>query len=464
MWLRLFVPRPVGLADNGDGIRMMCHFRVAPRPDDGGGYFDYAVLDYHVAPQVANACNPYPTSTRLLMQAAQRVSEGLGLQAQIDLRIVMVIYCLVAGVAVALFARVVSGGWMRQAVAAAAFWLVAADSAFATYPGSAFTETAGLMAMLLLAPAAVALARSGVGNRARVGAAFIFGGAGALTVGAKVPFVTSAVPMVAFLLWIVVRRGREPGRPARVPRRRDVLVRLAAGGAVVGILASGFVTYRDNPKDFGIINVTDTLFASVLAHGDDPAADLAEMQLPTALARYAGRSWWHEDPPQNDPAFGRAADRLTYSTIAEFLARHPGRAIEIADAGAQEYMSARPPYLGNYLEGAAPARTLECRVCLLSQPMSNNHGLGLVGYGFGALVLTAGAWWLLRARGSGSISHSFAVAGLLMLVINAVQFVTATYGEGIETTKHLVLAILAGFLAVLLLAVSAVTRFAEPGA
>lgn len=459
MALRLFVPHPVGLADNGDGVRLMCHLGLGPgRIGTANETFDHTVLDYGIPadPQAASlqGCVPYPSSTRLLMQFARMVSSLLHLQAALDLRVLLVLYCLVVGGVTAALCRLVSAGWWGHLVVATAVVLVAGDSAVATFPGSPFTETAAVFGLLVLAPAGVALARSveGRGRVMRWGALVCFAAAAALTVSAKVQMVTAAVPLLAFVAWRTARGGG---------RRRwhtQLATGLVVGLAVGAIALPALVTYRDNPKEFGVINATDTLFVGILGTSAHPAADLTELGLPPEMARFAGASWWDHVPPQSDPAFVQVRGRISYRTIAGFLVAHPWRAAEVADAGAKAFLAARPSDLGNYQRGDGPARATECRLCVLSTMMSNLQGMGLVAYVAIASAVVAGALIVMRRGAAGGRGHSLAVTSLLFSAVSALQFLTCAYGEAIETTKHMSLAVLSALLAGLLLVLSVMAR------
>ena len=448
---RMFLPTAIGLADNGDGPRLMCNLGLGPGVDGvTDRTFDHAVLEYARPAQASAksllACYPYPTTTRPLMQFAQGVTGALHLRADLDLRVLMALYCVVTAGACVMFCRL-SPGRGRIAVALAVL-VIAGDGAFAGYPGSPYTETAAIFALLLLAPAAALATRATTTSWVKPAAVATVGVTAAAAIGAKVPMITIAAPVVIFLLWVAVgqRRGDHPGRsgPRHQPAAALALV------ACVLTVATGAKTYHDQPREFGIINATDTLFAGVLGVSNDPKADLEAMNLPPQLAQYAGKSWWDERPPQDDPAFAGAADGITYGAIGRFLLTHPYHALKVGDRAAKEYLLARPDYLGSYQAGDGPARAQECRLCLASALTAKFQGLGILLWGPVTLVLISAAIHTMRMRRRGSTGHALAAASLLLTSICVTQFVTAGYGEGIETTKHMAVALLAGFLAVLL--------------
>jgi hypothetical protein len=463
---RLFLPTTIGLADNGDGPRLMCNLGLGPGLDGVTDHtFDYAILQYS-APASASApslqaCTPYPTTTRPLMQATQALSSLLHLRADLDLRVLMGLYCLVVVAACVMLCRLARGR-ARVAVAAGVL-VVTGDAAFVGCPGSPYTETAAIFGLLVLAPAAAFATRASSAPWVKPAALATVGAAAVFVVGAKVPTVSIVVPVVAFLLWAGFGQLRRPDRRRGRERSRARWVTPGVAlAATAVVLATAVTTYDDRPRDFGIINATDTLFAGVLAVSDNPARDLRAMHLPPQLARYAGRSWWDTVPPQGDPAFSAVKDRISYGTIARFQLTHPVQAVEVGDRAAKEFLAARPSYLGSYQVGAAPARARECRLCVVSALTARFQGLGILLWGAVTVALIAVATWTLRRRRPGSTAHALAAASVLLIGICIVQFVTAAYGEAIETTKHMVIALLAGVLSVLLTAMSLAAGAQEP--
>ena len=96
-------------------------------------------------------------------------------------------------------------------------------------------------------------------------------------------------------------------------------------------------------------------------------------------------------------------------------------------------------------------------MCIVSSTAQRFQGMGLVAVGFLAMVLTTGSWHLAR-RGSGPTQRAFGAVAALLTGMSAAQFLTAAYGEGIETTKHMVIALMAGAFAVYTLVIALVAE------
>jgi hypothetical protein len=198
-------------------------------------------------------------------------------------------------------------------------------------------------------------------------------------------------------------------------------------------------------------NQLNLLFYTILAESPDPAADLREMGLPAGLAEYAGVSAWTPEAPYFDPALEANEDRVfSWSTYAEFLARHPDRLAQLVVHSVNTVPEARVDYLGNVpvAAGAAPV--------LVDRPSPVFWVLGLLPvWPVPPLLLL----WVAAAVLGGLLCRSpdpaRAARGLLLVatsVYAAVQAVGALSDGYYELAKH---SVHAAFSTGLLLAVLA---------
>src|SRR6478735_8988659 len=136
--VQLFVPSAVGMADNGDGLRMLCHLDATPTIAEGQEPLrDYVVLRYHHGEAPDTYDCSYHSSAMVPMRAAAWISSNLlpG-HPVLDIRVLGVFYSLLFGLAMGLLAWGLPGGWgARFGVSGVALFLLG-DSAFV----SAFTS------------------------------------------------------------------------------------------------------------------------------------------------------------------------------------------------------------------------------------------------------------------------------------------------------------------------------------
>ena len=446
--LRLFVPIPVGMADNGDGLRLMCQVGVGPHTFDRKELFNnWAILEYHnVNPDPG--CLNYPSTTKLLMQFWAYLSHETGAAAALDLRLALLTYAIFVGVLV-LALTLLFRPPVMQGVVAVLFLLVVGDTAFADYLASPFTETAGIVGLIGMTVTGAYLGAFRAKRLASILVLPLFLGFAYLLVKENTQMITIILPVALFLLWHAARLVADAFRARTFLSALAASVAVCVGfGGLAMLGVSAKETLDRNPKEFAVINPTEVIFVGVLGISDDPAGDLEEMGLPEGLADRAGKSWWHgRQAPQKDELFPSIEHKMTYATAATFLLHHPERAIAMAHVAAAAFLAARTDYLGNFTkESGATAGAQDGRLVVASTTLATLTGGGLVVLGFLSVLLSVGAIFALRRLEPGTIRGGLASVSLLLFAIAWTQFITCAYGEAIENTKHLVVAILAGML------------------
>ena len=436
MLVRLLVPSPIGLADNGDGPRLICQLDV------GNSWPRFEFVAFHYPP--AKRCGlTYPSTQLLLDRMAKWLGSALGGSGLnlVDLGLLCSVIAS-AGITMIAFAvrlPLASTCWGRRIVLAALLWLVVADSAFFGYFASVYSEAAALLGILLLVAGYLMLHR----NRwwPVAGGALVAGG-GVLATGAKVQTAVIILPLAVMLLaW----RPAVGGRHAFLLR---CLVPVVLTAAVV--FGSALVLVRGDATAASLreINAYNTIFNGIVDGKHDTRGDLADLGLPPHTERYAGRTWW-EGPAahSDDPAYPEYRDKITLDNITRFYATHPVRTLQLLNRAARDLLTARVYYLGSY--GSSPGRVpgqLEYRVPVVSALVGAFAPLGL----FVLLPLWALLCWLgVRAARRGG--YELCVVILFLLTSAALQFGVAALSEGHEGTKHQTVALyctlLAGVLA-----------------
>jgi hypothetical protein len=116
------------------------------------------------------------------------------------------------------------------------------------------------------------------------------------------------------------------------------------------VLAS-VTMYAAAPKDFKDINIYQTVFFGILNDSPDVEGDLEKLGLPRHLSVLAGTNYFQSGTaiPQNDPSLkGDFYDRISHLDVLFFYLGHPGRLVDKMEYAAENGMSIRPYYLGNY--------------------------------------------------------------------------------------------------------------------
>lgn len=440
MAVRIFHNGPIGMADNGDGPSRMCALDTSVHLDKGSWWwFQYANFRYDQAkPEACTSENTYPGSGKWMPMLARPLSRLLGYPGALDLRAQALLWCVLVGVAFAVFAIALRGPLLLRLLVCGALFLVVGDSVVAGYAASPFSELAGLTGLLFAAVGAVHLGGS---PRARLGGLLLFTVGSVTLVGSKMQALTMAVPLLALLLFSKVPVGRLAGRFS---------ARALPLAAALVIGAAGTHTLLFQMQAFKEINRTEMIFVGIMGKSPDPAKDAVELGLPADFGQYAGLNWWGEKAPQKDPRWPEVKDRITYANIGTYLAKHPGVALRIADGGLDDFAASRPDNLGSYpVSAGKPASAQEHRLALYTGFLRTLGGGWVLGLQFALAV--AGAWWMRRS-GDDPRRRAFLAMMICLGGATLTQFVTAMYGEAIENTKHLIYGIFATGLAFVLAA------------
>ena len=434
MAARLLLPVPVGMANNGDAVRLMCqvgansHSPPWPTAQLAFVRFWYPFLRTGSGPP----CLHYPTTQLLQTWLTAWIHQHmLGLPGVIDMRELIIEYCVLVGVVMAIAARLVTA--LRPTVRILILimlFLVLSEATFADYAASPYTESAALYGLLVFAVAAVAVAA-----RARwYHAAFMLAWASAvLAVGAKTETTTLALPLALFLGTRRFPAGSVRGRSGG---------RLIPAVCVLTLAMTAYWSLTREPLNDARANAGDELTMTIMPMFPDAGDAAAALGLPRAFGRYSGSTWWSANPIENDPAYPRYASRFTQANLARYLTGHPGLAERIFASGAGPYLTFRNTNLGSYPIGSGHAPgSQECRDCLLMDVSRAMRWTGLAGVLAYWIACLAGAALLVRRSRPGDRRRGFALVALVLTGCTVIQYVTAVYGEGNEVIKHMVIAL-----------------------
>lgn len=502
LMVRLFVPRPVGVADNYDGVRLMCHLGVDVRlPRNTPRLRDYVYYRYdhlahftcqrHALGSIRLPDVPYRTSQLLVLYAGRVLTRVLGLPGYLDLRAVGIVCCLLIGVAVGLLYRVATLRHRYRLLLCAAVVGVIADTVFIDYAVSPFSEIASIIGLLYVAAGVLMLA--GPGRRRRLAGIALTGVSGLFFATAKTQNVPAVLPLALVLLAPAIPLA-VPQRPARsirsirsvrppgldLLRRLDRRLRHRLTGlvAVVVMTAGAFAVSGNEDKRTAQLTEANFVTVTLLPTSGHPQRDLAEFGAPSWVADYSGSPpWCAPTSLQDGAAYQRFTKGLSHQRILGFFVDHPTRLLPVLDRVAGHFYEPRPtatlcgpgphgrrvmvlPHLANYTHlGRTPRGLLDRRWA----PVTEALGL-LSGAGMGTLLLL----WLLPAaavtatrrrrvlRGSGALQG-------LLLAVAVTQFGASAFADGIDTAKHLDLAVLATALAWVFAAVEVLAALTEGG-
>jgi hypothetical protein len=450
MFVRLFVPHPVGMANNGDAVRLMCQLGASPdTPPKPSAKWFFVRFWYQLAPG-KEKCPAYPTTEIFPMRATAWVHKHvLGQSGVIDLRELALEYCVLVGLVLAGFALLLAAVRLRVRVGLlCGMFLLLSEATFADYAASPFSETAALWGLLVAALATVAvIARMRYWRVAYV----IAWAAAVFAVGAKNETITLAIPLA---LLLGTHSFSLTSRGGTFVRR--VTERIVPALVVLSLaLTSAWSLSNESAAD-AQINFGNELTMTIMPMTSNPDQVATELGLPASFGKYSGTNWWGTPAIHDDPQFQHYANNFTDSNLAQFFAKNPTLAARVFADGAQSYLQFRNTNLGTYPEHAGYAsESQECRDCVIESVAHALSWTGFAGIFVYWLACIAAALWLIRASVARSLRRGFAYSALMLIGCTLIQYTTAVYGEGDEVTKHLVVALFSACLAPVLLGASA---------
>src|SRR5690242_20359146 len=148
--VQLFLPSPVGLADNGDYTRLLCHAGIAQAhaPGDFRDRAQFVTFVLHRGPRPPGVPCNYWSPAAAPVWLATHLTPIVGRSGTLDLRVLAVGYSLALG---AVFGLLISAlpRSPRIRVPAAVIGVVAlGDFAFVEYFASAYSEALGLVVLI----------------------------------------------------------------------------------------------------------------------------------------------------------------------------------------------------------------------------------------------------------------------------------------------------------------------------
>ena len=353
MMVRLFVPGPVGMGDQGDGHALLCSLGVSNvRPWDYGEFTRFIYPSWVPHEFVGEACGaagsgePVYSSQLALLWLGKLITPLLGWGPGLDTRAVGVVCCLVFGALMAALVAVLPGRASFRILIAALVTVVMADGIFSDFFISPYPEAAAFLGTLALM---VALLHYWNGRGNRWLALLLVLGAGAFTIAAK-PEMVSWLPLLALaLLWLPDSPSRRSGR--RLPQKTWWRKSIVPFTAVIAIAAMSVAVLSLQPKRTTDVNLYNAVFAELLPHSPVPEDDLAWLGLDPGFLASSGTTVASPKSAALNPKFHEFQEKVGPAKLAGFYASHPERLIGMGERGITAMLTPELGYIGSFMEG-----------------------------------------------------------------------------------------------------------------
>jgi hypothetical protein len=413
---QLMLPPVVGVANNGDFIKLLGRFGLGTTD-----VFQHANTRYTFHDSYRWESG-YQSSELLVIVPALAINRVLSKDGSFDIRIMGVLHGGVFLFALFLFVPLLDGTrrWAAAAVCVLALALFG-DFLYVGYLNTFYVDVPAYLFLLL-----------GVVFYLRA----IRWGRRWDTLGMVVCgiLVTTAKPQYAFLgLWIACLAWWE----------RDLLWggrrRPAIFASVVLVLAAGTTVRYFVPEDYSATTTFNVIFKGTLPYSSRPDRDLAELGLDSTYRRWSGFHAFTAESPLFDPAFVRSfMARTSYRKLAFFYLRHPAVGWRAFLRSLDEAGRMRIP-MGNFdvHSGQPPLAETRSFVAIsdAKQRMFFHHGLRH----FLSFVTLSALFLALLARNRDRLPKGALAGGLVLVGMSAANLVVSAMAEVFDPTRHLLI-------------------------
>ncbi|RKN74135.1 hypothetical protein [Paenibacillus ginsengarvi] len=332
----LFLKPIVGIADNGDFLRIMSSAGLDyldPNLSYDDKYFGYFIREFALTPL---GIGGYASTQVPLVMIATWLNRLVYSGHVFDMRFMAFVYgvlLLLAFWAAVRYHRTLP---LASKIALAVLLVfVFADVGYIGYFNSLFGEPVSLVFLLFTVAFALAAATRDKPTKALLVLFFL---SAIFLTGSKIQ--NAPVGILLALLGLRYLRLRDDKS-----WRRTVI------GFSAFLALGSLAMYIFAPKQLKEINMYQTVFYGVVKDSPTPEADLEELGVPKELAVLAGTNFFTQDTPipQRDPRlYEQFYNHMSHGKIALFYLKHPGRLFQKLEIAAQNGMTIRPYYLGTY--------------------------------------------------------------------------------------------------------------------
>lgn len=334
----LFFAKPfIGVADNGDFLRVMETIGLnygVPGESYEDRFFGYA----HQYFAYDHFFRGLYTSTQIILVAAARFIGYIFHPSSFDIRVLGALFSVLLLAATYIIVR--HNKYKSTVVAivlAICLLFVFYDIGYVAYFNSLFGEPVSLVFLLLSVGLGLCLLNQEEPSKRVLWMYFI-----------SVFFLTCSKIQNAPVGILFAMLGLRFLTLRHDPDWRRLTIWLSASMVVLSV-----GMYIVAPKGLKNINMYQTVFYGILNGSPDVKGDLKELGLPEHLSVLAGTNYFQTDTAIKQYAASMKQDfhdRVSHMDVLLFYLKHPSRLIGKMEFAANNSMSNRPYYLGNYLK------------------------------------------------------------------------------------------------------------------
>ena len=419
---QLMIPPVVGLADQGDYARLLGPFHLGPvaqRPYDR--YYGYFNRTYQHDPNFKIPGWEIYSSQDIFVGAAILLNKWISKDGLLDIRVLafleMLVFLAICYFLLLATAKLLPG--REHYLIAAALIVIFCDAGYICYFNSFYSEPATYLSLLALLAVWLDWIANGPADAKHFA---LFTLCALLFVTAKPQNVPVGIILAVYLLRF----------------RKFLQPRWMAPAASVILLAASLVMYWTVPRPVRLAQIYNMIFMEMAPQSPSPAAELGELGLDPAYARYSGSTAFIPDTAFWNPAFQDQLDaRVSRAAIVWHYLRRPAKFLNYVRGVLPRGTSLRPVGVGNFEKSAGYPPVSHARSFAVWSRF-HEHYLALWSSGvlIGLMLAVPLAGWIaarardLRAR---LVAECYAVLALAAVAV----FFTTILGDAHDIVKHL---------------------------
>ena len=272
---QLFVPPIIGLADQGDFVRLLGPLGYAPVPKGPEHKYWYVTRTYVKDPSYREPRWELATSEFIPAGIAIALNTLFENPYTFDITVFGFTHMVLFLIALARLLYV-TGDLAMYRLVWALILLVLTDVGYVAYWNSLYTEPASCLWFLFFLAESINLCKS---REISIGPVLRWSAFAVLWIAAKSQNAALSVPLAAYGLGMLRRTC-------------DRKTWCAAVGGVVAICLAGVIMYRSLPPATRVTAVYNAIFFGILPESDDPQSDLKALGLNPGYAQYSGTVAW----------------------------------------------------------------------------------------------------------------------------------------------------------------------------
>jgi hypothetical protein len=420
---QLFIPPIIGLADQGDFVRVLGPLGYAPQPKGPEHKYWYVTSTYVSDPTYRAPRWEEITSELLPLRACLFLNRLSGHAESFNIRLIGATHAALFLAALFCLCKATASIPGHGLIWLAAVFVLT-DVGYVAYWNSLYTEPASCLAFLFFLAESVGFS---AGGRVSIGSAARWSVFAVLWIMAKTQNAPLCIPLAVYGFVVLSRTSDKWAR-------RCLLV------GVVAVFAAGTVMYRSRPPALRMTNLYNMIFYAILPESDNPGSDLKALGLNPDYVKYSGTLPWSENTGVADGRLVNAVlENVTPITIVRFYLQRPRRMQKHLRIVLANAFSLRPDFCGNFERSAGKPPGSKSDSFSVWSYIHERYFSRVGVFLIVSLLLVPVVWTpalILKRRTLDITSRRWSELGICLSACCAIAFFSAAFGDSWENIKH----------------------------